>query len=197
MDICNQGTLLISATGRLFCILFLSQSVLFSLPLRQYETSHIRVFLVSFSSHSQKRIVDKYPIPVLLSSLNKESHVSLAYLMLIIGISFGQRKIRKRYALKKIPSSQCFMQQGHCFCAYGTFPYVLCWVINHSILQQALMSVLQRYNANIEAINSFMICIVMGMRRSTTTSRALQPSSPQMMTHDDTSVTILFEPDAW
>ena len=54
-----------------------------------------------------------------------------------------------------------------------------------------------RYNANIEAINSFTICIVMGMRRSTTTSRALQPSSPQMMTHDDTSVTILFEPDAW
>ncbi len=77
----------------------------------EYETSHIRVFLVSFSSHSQKRIVDKYPIPVLLSSLNKESHVSFAYLMLITGISFGQRKIRKRYALKKISSSQWYQEK--------------------------------------------------------------------------------------
>ena len=45
--------------------------------------------------------MDKYPIPVLSSSLNKESDVSFAYHMLIIGISFGQRKIRKRSALKK------------------------------------------------------------------------------------------------
>ena len=70
-----------------------------------------RVFLVSFSSHSQKRIVDKYPIPVLLSSLNKESHVCFAYLMLITGMSFGQRKIRKRYASKKISSSQWYQEK--------------------------------------------------------------------------------------
>ena len=54
-----------------------------------------------------------------------------------------------------------------------------------------------RHNANIGAIKSFMVYMIIGKQRSTTTSRALQSSSPQMMTHGDTSATILFEPDTW
>jgi len=33
-------------------------------------------------------------------SLIKERYVSVAYLLLIRGVSFGQRKVRKRYVLK-------------------------------------------------------------------------------------------------
>ncbi len=51
---------------------------------------------------------------------------------------------------------------------------VLCWGIKHSTLQQALMLVLQRHNANIGAIKSFTAYIMIGMQRSTTISRALQ-----------------------
>ncbi len=41
---------------------------------------------------------------VLLTSLIKERYVSLAYLLLVRGVSSSQRKVRKRYVLKKISS---------------------------------------------------------------------------------------------